>query len=155
MLDCILGYFHIQNMTKESQIYEYRNELCEMGFWCHEKDPNLDRLWSAYYEYKQDLSQLISQSESESIIRGTKGVLCLAALGLLTFGNLNVVEDVLDNIEAFAKTPARYYVLLAELLPLPQEMFPRGKMDAVRGWMSQNKEVLSWDEQKERFDLSV
>ena len=78
----------------------------------------------------------------------------MLALALLTYGHLDAVEDILNNIPSSPKARIRSSVkALKVFLPLPDDLDPLSNSEGVRTWFSQHRELLQWDVGKGIFVL--
>lgn len=77
--------------------------------------------------------------------------LFVIAAGLLTYGRLDVFEDILDNIPPDRVKIRRLAYSLKILLPLPDALDPVEQSEAVKQWIRENSQHLKWDEEEGRF----
>jgi hypothetical protein len=80
----------------------------------------------------------------------------LPAFALLTFGQLDVIDDVLDNVAPENSSIGHFRFLIAvlrELFPLPEQLNPLQDPEAVRQWIHQHEEYLHFDADAGRFVL--
>lgn len=76
----------------------------------------------------------------------------LTSVGLLAFGNLNVYEDILDNLQPSQIQSHRTLAYSTKyLVPLPDGMDPYRDTEEVRQWFRGNRDRLCWDEETGRF----
>jgi hypothetical protein len=98
---------------------------------------------------------LISQGETEKIQTERLGIAVLA-LGLLAFGNIEVVDEILDAmpIDSSLRRLNVYRLLssgLRDMLPLPKDMNPLTNPDEVRAWFLVSRDNLRWQEELGRY----
>ena len=91
----------------------------------------------------------------------------LLAAGLLTYGHIEMVDVILNNVppglsheQATGYCVAAPSNILSRLLPLPETLKPDGvhsvlDWDRVREWFEVNRRDLQWDAAKERFYLDT
>src|SRR5262245_41275494 len=60
------------------------------------------------------------------------------AAGLLTYGHIEVVDDILNNIPAGKGHVRRLAWTVSTLLPVPDEMDPLKDFEAVKRWFKEN-----------------
>ena len=89
----------------------------------------------------------------------------LLAAGLLTYGDVEMVNVILNNVppELSREKATGYCIaapanILSRALPLPEALKPKGvhsalDWDRVREWFDLNKRNLEWDAAEERFRL--
>lgn len=89
----------------------------------------------------------------------------LLAAGLLTFGHLDMVDVILDNVPpGLSHQVATGYCvaapanILSRVLPLPEALKPDGlhsvlDWERVREWFELNRRYLEWDAASEQFRL--
>jgi hypothetical protein len=109
---------------------------------------------------RNHLQQLYSRYESDSVAR------LFPAAGLLTFGQLEMAEVVLQSLPAEAVRLDHGagwcrllpYRVVADLLPLPEELrdpvqWVEGtpQAEALRSWFARQRDRLRWDPDAERF----
>lgn len=101
----------------------------------------LERL---YTELKQDLARLIDLHALPNQIRAARTGVFITAVGLLTYGQLAVVEDILVNIPAGRANLRRLARSLNVLLPLPEGLDPLTDPEAVHVWFRAVRDQLTW-----------
>jgi hypothetical protein len=91
---------------------------------------------------------------AESEMRTARLGIYLAAITLLTYGRLDVVADVLENIPA-GRHPARVLARsVQDLLPLATELDVLARPGAALAWVRENEARLRWSEAAGRFELT-
>jgi hypothetical protein len=78
----------------------------------------------------------------------------VSAVGLFAYGRLDVVEDILNNIPSPRNLRRLAWVLNA-LLPMPRSLDPLTDIEAVRSWVTANRDELLWDRNEEKFAFRV
>jgi hypothetical protein len=89
--------------------------------------------------------------------------LAWAAVGLMTYGDANVIEDAILNIpplpESHEGSMSKFLCeIIAGLLPTAGELqshrYVRAHPDELLDWFKRNQERLSWDEHLYKFVLA-
>lgn len=115
----------------------------------------LSYLEQRYQEEKDHLARLKQEGlpkPQEPIAR--LGLLILA-VGLFTYGRLEVVEDILDSIPPSELRVGRLAWCLNGMLPLPASIGDvLQDSDSVKVWVSSHRDSLHWDDQKGVFVLA-
>jgi len=84
------------------------------------------------------------------------------AIGLMTYGHLSAIEDVLESIpkpKGSHEGPRTSYIapILIDLLPIPNSLtdgyYIRENPEELRKWYEKHKENLIWDKDQNRFVL--
>jgi hypothetical protein len=76
----------------------------------------------------------------------------LLAVALLTYGRLEVVADILENMPG-ERNPARHLArVVDDLLPLPQGMDAVARTGEVLAWVRAHGDELRWNEDAGRFE---
>lgn len=116
-------------------------------------DPDIDfrkYLESNYIEVKKRFTHFEEYGLSKSDLKVVRVELFVLATGLLTFGRLDVAEDILDCIPSSGSV-RRLTLALKAMLPLPEDLDPMKESDLVREWVRANAQNLKWNEQMGRF----
>jgi len=81
--------------------------------------------------------------------------------GLLSYGRLEAIEIILDSMPRPLEDPGGEVLYLGSnairaLVPLPDDLRGQGqvRVGAVRAWLRQHQDALSWDEARGQFELS-
>lgn len=103
-----------------------------------------------YTQYKEELAQQIKIGALSRDKEDTSFAIYGSALILLTFGYLDVVEDIVTYTPGRAHPMGLLTVCIKWFLPLPEyiDSFDREK---VMAWIDANRSKLSWDEAKGMF----
>jgi hypothetical protein len=107
-----------------------------------------------YADEKQTLAATLARGGSPRDIEAARVGVFVVALALLTYGRLDVVADVLDNLPPHPH-PARRGLAgaIRALLPIPAHL---AVLDAPRealAWIRANEARLRWDDDAGRFVL--
>ncbi|OUL35449.1 hypothetical protein BV372_11440 [Nostoc sp. T09] len=106
-----------------------------------------------YENAKIRLLNLLNEGALELVLKDKRNGLFIISIGLFTFGNLDVAEDILDNIPA-GRVPANHLAgVLSRLLPLPAGFSPLENPAVVKEWLKENRFRLIWDESLERYRI--
>lgn len=79
--------------------------------------------------------------------------LFVTAVGLLTYGALDYVSDILDNVPATPRNIRQLAWVLKAMLPLPENLDPLQDANAVKQWVITNRANLEWHSDNGRFVL--
>ena len=123
-----------------------------------EEDPQeffRQRCEHAYAQGIADLDLLLHQGASEESIHSSRLCIFLAACGLLTFGRLDVIEDILNNVPISLVPVSHFVNCVRHTLPVPPELKGVWSRDfaAFRTWFQTHRERLIWSEGQGRFLL--
>ncbi|MEM7715885.1 MAG: hypothetical protein AAF349_20310 [Cyanobacteria bacterium P01_A01_bin.68] len=142
-----------------SQAKRYR-EMVRTTLWRYTSPPNSNpdtalriHLESLYEEGKNKISCLVNENASDSIIRREKVGLFVISVGLFTFGQLDVAEDILSGIPGGKGSIRRFTWVLKVLLPLPKELDVLEQPDVVNEWLKLKRSKLRWDGSSEKYIL--
>jgi hypothetical protein len=116
-----------------------------------EKEEHMRRLAEEDYEKEKNNSPTI-QDRSEGHFNYA---LLITAGVLLTYGRLDVIDHILDNLPQ-PNSLSRFRVIAAvvkDLLPLPQDLKPIENRELVRQWIRDHEDRLVWDDDQGRFLL--
>lgn len=107
-----------------------------------------DDLERAWQEAHLDFRNANNEQSRESARAG----MFLCAVGLLTFGRLDVVDDMLDW------NPGRGVIrkllfAIEKLLPLPEDLDPKQNPAETKAWIKSKEQQLLWSEQDGIFEL--
>ncbi|HEU4321864.1 MAG TPA: hypothetical protein VFS21_01830 [Roseiflexaceae bacterium] len=125
--------------------------------------PPKDAPWEpAFQQYLADqwqenqaaLDNAVATNATAGTIRDLRTSLYVFAVGLVTFGRLDVVPFLLAHIPQIGKLPQGARVVL-ELLPVPSDLYQQGGWEAVGQWVKAHTPLLRWDSEQERFVLST
>lgn len=128
----------------------YRNLVEE---WCIHYDKNdtslLEYLDRAFQDSKRELVERKADNQQSTSIRNALFVL---GVGLLTYGKIDVLQDILDNIPTEGKVK-RLANIINVVLPLPEEL-DSSHTSQILDWVSKQKDNLVWDDTSLKFDLA-
>jgi hypothetical protein len=110
----------------------------------------LEYLKVCYNLSKEELANYETEESTRSAIRN--GIF-VCATGMLTYGQIEVVPDVLNNIPESGNA-RRLANVVSLLFPLPDELHPLTHPTAVVTWVENHKHKLHWNAIKEIFTLS-
>jgi hypothetical protein len=105
----------------------------------------------AYQEIKGRLASPTEENSSENMKLAAQGSLFRVAAGLLTYGRLDVVDDIVNYVPPPTAGMRRLAWVLNNLMPMPKELDPLEDIEAVRQWIETHREKLRWDEKAEKF----
>jgi hypothetical protein len=131
-------------MDKPSNIARMYREMLRDICVNYHPSRELDEQDSEFYEYIR--SAYLDVKEKGSGIE-----VFLFASGLLTFGHIEVVEDILDNIPEGKGHVRRLAYTVTTLLPAPKELDVFENTEAIKNWFHENQDKLHWNSQQERF----
>lgn len=106
-------------------------------------------------EWRQEslnLCQLEATNGSRHAIANARISLFIYAVGLATYGRLDVIPFMLRNIPTFGKM-SRLAWLVWELLPLPEKLRNARDWEMVAKWVEEHCDELQWDQDAEKFRL--
>jgi hypothetical protein len=109
-------------------------------------------LEQAYMRGKEYLRLSVSQEDEESIASDRSGLL-LIGVGLLTYGRLDVVEDILNGIPTAPQNMRHLAGSIKDLLPLPRTLDPFENPEEVKNWVQLHEARLRWSEESGKFLL--
>ncbi|MGB3760951.1 MAG: hypothetical protein WBA07_32030 [Rivularia sp. (in: cyanobacteria)] len=119
-------------------------------------DDDLYKIYESEYEKENSrLLQLIAEKESEHLRTSYSYNLFLfiMAVGLFTFGRLDVYQDILDNIpHRLVRWKGLSYVI-TRLLPTPAHLDPLQNPAEIAEWIKAKEPKLKWDESLEKYIL--
>jgi hypothetical protein len=81
-----------------------------------------------------------------------KIVFFMYSIGLVCFGNINSVEDVINSFSFVNQRMKTMVFVLRELLPLPSDI-SINTPNLLKQWVSDNKNRLEWSEKEGRYLL--
>lgn len=95
----------------------------------------------------------IAHSAPGADMKGENTVFFVFGLGLLTYGRLDVVEDIINNIprNPSAQNVRSLIAALKAIVPIPAELDPRNDPEAVKKWFGKNRAKLKWNEKNGMF----
>lgn len=104
--------------------------------------------------YKADSQALAAagiDSEAPRSVSDVKNGVFVFAVGLFTFGRLDVVEDIIKRMPSSGQVRGLEYVINV-LLPLPDNLDPIMQPDTFHRWLTRNAERLIWNKNKGLFE---
>ena len=137
-------------MTNPKSTIYYRNAVKDLCIYYNEDELNFfSYLRNQYDTSKDELDTLERNGFNETAIRN--GIYVLAT-GLLTYGQIEVVQDIVDNVPTSGKV-RRLTNLLPIVLPLPDDVNKDDKLGLLN-WLKNNQDCLMWNESELRFDFN-
>ena len=117
-------------------------------------DDDLYKIYDSEYEKaKSRLSQLIAEGKSEDVIASSNLFLSIMAVGLFTFGRLDVYQDILDNIPHRLVRWKGFSYVITRLLPTPAYLDPLENPAEIAKWIKAKESKLKWNESLEKYFL--
>ena len=107
-------------------------------------------LTGQWQELQSALSDAMASNATPRVIQDLRISLYVFAVGLVTYGRIDVIPFLIQNIPAIGKLPQGARVVL-ELLPIPASVHQQGGWEAVAQWVEANAASLRWDSEQERF----
>lgn len=117
-------------------------------------DNDLYKIYDFEYEKeKSRLLQLITKKEPEHLGASYNLCLFIMAVGLFSFGRLDVYQDILDNIpHRLVRWKGLSYVITT-LVPIPAYLDPLENAANIAEWIKAKESKLKWDESLEKYIL--
>ncbi|MGK7891001.1 MAG: M50 family metallopeptidase [Leptolyngbyaceae cyanobacterium] len=112
-------------------------------------EPYLDAL---YQQQCQKLEQHTQRKASSALIETYSFSVFVIASGLLAFGRLEMVPDILNNMPKTGNV-RRLALVIPALLPLPDTIDLLTHPQAALDWLNHHRDQLTWDETMEKFTL--
>jgi hypothetical protein len=107
-------------------------------------------------EEKRTLEDTLARGASERDISGARLGVYVIALALLTYGRLDVIGDVLENMPRYPHPSNRgVSPTVDRLIPLPADLQAGTSPREVLAWIRANESQLRWDEDAGRFVLET
>lgn len=100
------------------------------------------------------LDSAVATNAAANTIRDLRTSLYVFAVGLITYGRLDVVPFLFAHIPQIGKLPQGARIVL-ELLPVPPDLYQQGGWEAVAQWVEARAHLLRWDSAQEQFVLST
>ncbi|BAY83774.1 hypothetical protein NIES267_32670 [Calothrix parasitica NIES-267] len=117
-------------------------------------DDDLYKRYNLEYEkQKSRLLQLIAEGKSEDVIASNNLFLFIMAVGLFSFGRLDVYQDILDNIPHRLVRWKGFSYVITRLLPTPAYLDPLQNPAEIAEWIKAKEPKLKWDESLEQYIL--
>lgn len=111
-------------------------------------------LEEVYTTAKDELHAALVEKDTEAkILHGHQIALLILAVGLLTYGRLDVVDDILNGIPVAPRNIRMLAGSLKALLPMPENLSPFGNPEEVKHWVMSNESKLRWSEESGKFLL--
>ena len=119
-------------------------------------DSDPDAAFYSYLEHnysaaKADLARLLAQGAPADEVRSARIWLFVSAAGLLTYGRLDVAEDIVRGIPEGRANMRRLAGSIKALMPLPTELDPLRHPDRTLQWLLDNRNNLTWDASLQRY----
>lgn len=107
-----------------------------------------------YAEEKHFLEETLARGASDLDIRGARAAVYVIALALLTYGRLDVIGDVLENMLPYPHpTNRRLSQTVDALFPVTGGLHAGRSPREVLAWIRANESRLRWDEEVGQFVL--
>ncbi len=108
---------------------------------------------AAHADEKRSLAAMLARSAPDREISGTRLGVYIVSLALLTYGRLDVIGDVLENMPPPLHPANRGLAYAVDrLFPLPTGLHAGSAPLDVLAWIRANESQLRWDEQAGRFE---
>ncbi|MGK7888727.1 MAG: hypothetical protein AB4042_05290, partial [Leptolyngbyaceae cyanobacterium] len=107
-----------------------------------------------YVRQQQRLEQHRKAQASPAMMDTDTFGMFVIASGLFTFGRLEMVPDILDNMPNSGEV-RRLALVITALLPLPEAIEPLTDAQAVMDWVEDYRAQLMWDSTLEQFVLAA
>ncbi len=113
------------------------------------KEPNRpDLQWQEILKMPQmdvySLYEYAKKNYDEAKSNGIPSVIYLSALQLLSCGNLECIDDILENLPPH-RHPTEFLVSAIDcLLPVPEVSKVRHNSEKFRAWFKENRSNLKW-----------
>ncbi|MDY6897200.1 MAG: hypothetical protein SWZ49_03880 [Cyanobacteriota bacterium] len=108
---------------------------------------------SEYQKQKSRILQVIAEGKSEDVIASNNLFLFIMAVGLFTFGRLDVYQDILNNIPHRLVRWKGFSYVITRLLPTPAHLDPLENPDKIAEWIEAKEPKLKWDKSLEKYIL--
>jgi hypothetical protein len=132
----------------------YWREIVLSGMRRLDPDDIHGQLEAEYNRARSLLERLLADPNSPPAeVEAARLEVFFLGVALLTFGHLDVVENVLSNIPAYQTPPRMLANSLAALIPFPGEANPMTNRAAAVDWFRRHQARLRWDEESGRFVL--
>lgn len=130
-------------------------ELC-INFSSNENDIESDDefytyLDSSYRADKQALQEAGYVVGSPKSVSGVTNGMFVFAVGLFTYGRLDVVEDIVKRIPKTGNVRRLEFVINV-LLPIPDNLEPMDDPGEFHRWLQENQQKLVWNKNKGLFE---
>lgn len=146
--------------TKVQAARFYRNmvrQICEMYAPIPAIDDNarfFRYLEQRYDNAKRRIQNLLDKHAEVSEIDLERHALFVFAAGLLTYGRVDVVDDILAHIPPSGHV-RRLAWTVSTLMPMPTELDPLDNLDDATAWIQENRTRLNWNVKEEKFTLNL
>jgi len=135
-----------QDIDRDVQFLDYLFQWYSWGRMC----VTLLLLYGGKY-FKDDfiMKTYVANASSEAhIISGIRTDLFEDAVGLVAFGHLMAVHEVVDNLP---HVRLRQLAKCLYLLPLPDTLNPLENPEEFIAWFNQNSDQIRWDQETEKY----
>jgi hypothetical protein len=105
-------------------------------------------------QYERARAELSTQDAAAPNAAANRIAVYFSAIGLLTYGRLDVVADILNNNPG---QPSPLWALessVAAIVPLPSDLDVHRQPQEVIAWIRENEPRLKWNESSGRFVLT-
>ena len=107
-----------------------------------------------YVDEKRTLEETLARGAPERDIRGARLGVYVIALALLTYGRLDVIGDVLENMPPSSHSAnGGLAAAVNQMIPVPAGLHAGTSPREVLAWIRANDSHLRWDEDAGRFVL--
>lgn len=108
---------------------------------------------AAHADEKRLLAEMLARNASDREISGARVAVYILSLALLTYGRIDVIGDVLENMPPPLHPANRGLAFAVDrLFPLPTGMHAGSAPLDVLAWIRANESHMRWDELAGRFD---
>lgn len=121
------------------------------------EDPDelfFDRMKRAYKESKEELARQLAVGATQIQLSGTRVSIYLSAIALLTYGYLDVVEDILISPPRPENPMHALLWSVVHIIPFPRDLKVSEDQADIIAWIKVHQQQLHWDELAGRFVLS-
>lgn len=134
-------------MDDMNKTITYRNAIRDT-LWQYDGTPLEELFLRGYKQAKTRLTEAVSDNVKE----GSRNGIYMWSVGLLTYGHLDVIPDILDNIPPRSAKVSRLANVVKVVLPI-FELDKPADADEIAAWVEQNKDQLVWDKDELVFKL--
>lgn len=121
--------------------------------------PLQNEAWKPYFrsyleenwqKESENLGRLEANNGSSQTIVETRISLFIFAVGLVTYGRLDVIRFMLRHIPQVGKLSRMTKVVL-DVLPLPERVVTQRDWEVVANWVEEHYDELEWEAETEKF----
>jgi len=145
-------------MTSSSNSAPLYREAVRQTFIGYKPEPDTEEYFRTFLEQrytlvKSDLAHRPEEKVSSHYVNSDRLALFIIAVGLLTYGRLDVLSDILDNVPPSDLPLYRLLGVFRAVLPLPATLSIRTHLDGIRDWVAEHEGYLEWDSETTKFTL--